>query len=405
MRVLITTRGSAGHVLPLAPFGHALRRAGHEVIVAVQRRNAHNVTRTGLPFAPVDDPRPDRWTALLERFAELGIDEANTHMIGRYFGGIDTEAALPGTRAIVEDWRPDVIVRESCEFASTLVAEHYEIPLARVALGITAMENLTEGIVTPGLDALRAELGLAPGLAAQRLRETPYLSMVPPPLEDPASPAPPSTHRFAPAPPLPAAPLPDWWRGNQDPLVYVTFGSVAAAGHLPYYPALYRAAIEALAPLPVRILLTIGDARDHEQLGPLPANVHVERWVDQDDIAPHAAAIVGHGGYGTTLGALRHGMPLVVVPLFSADQWFNAGAVARCGAGLALDAERHTRRVMALPGDDVIAGLRGAVARVIGEPSFSREAQRVATAMDELEPVDAAVDVLTAIAAAPLSAR
>jgi UDP:flavonoid glycosyltransferase YjiC (YdhE family) len=34
MRVLFTTRGSSGHVTPLAPFGHACLRAGHQVLVA-----------------------------------------------------------------------------------------------------------------------------------------------------------------------------------------------------------------------------------------------------------------------------------------------------------------------------------------------------------------------------------
>jgi UDP:flavonoid glycosyltransferase YjiC (YdhE family) len=70
-----------------------------------------------------------------------------------------------------------------------------------------------------------------------------------------------------------------------------------------------------------------------------------------------AAAVVCHGGYGSTLGALRHGVPLVVMPLFSSDQWVNAAAVARAGAG------------------------------------------RIADASDTLPPVDAAVDVLAAISA------
>ena len=38
-------------------------------------------------------------------------------MIGEFFGRLDTAAALPGLREIVEDWRPDVIVRESWEYA------------------------------------------------------------------------------------------------------------------------------------------------------------------------------------------------------------------------------------------------------------------------------------------------
>jgi UDP:flavonoid glycosyltransferase YjiC (YdhE family) len=74
--------------------------------------------------------------------------------------------------------------------------------------------------------------------------------------------------------------LPDWWPGNEDPLVYLTFGSVAAGEHLPYYPALYRLAIEALSPLPVRVLVTVGDAaRKVEELGKVPSNARVETWV------------------------------------------------------------------------------------------------------------------------------
>ena len=83
---------------------------------------------------------------------------------------------------------------------------------------------------------------------------------------------------------------------------------------------------------------------------------------------PHAAAVVGHGGHGTTLGALAHGVPQVVVPLFSIDQWANAAAVERAGAGVALDADRSSRRVLARPGPEVIDGLGPAVQRILAEP-------------------------------------
>ena len=52
--------------------------------------------------------------------------------------------------------------------------------------------------------------------------------------------------------------LPDWRLGNDDPLVYLSFGSIAGQPHLPFFPALYRAAIDALAPLRDRILVTVG---------------------------------------------------------------------------------------------------------------------------------------------------
>ncbi|MEA2222780.1 MAG: hypothetical protein QOH83_1156 [Solirubrobacteraceae bacterium] len=406
----MTTRGSAGHVLPLAPFGHACLRAGHEVLVAAQRQHQANVERAGLAFSPVADPPEHEWMPLLGQFGQLGMDAANELMVGEFFARIDTRAALPGLVAIVEDWQPDVIVRESWEFASTLVAEMCGIPLVRVGLGLAAVEETSIRLAAQALDEQRAAIGLPPDPAGDRLRDTRYFTMVPAPLEGPVAAAPPRTHRFAPdlpAGPTATAPLADWWPAghDDDPLVYLTFGSVTAARHLPYFPSVYRAAIEALAPLHARILVTIGDDRDLGELGPLPPNVHVERWVPQDVVAPHAAAIVCHGGYGSTLGALRHGVPLVVLPLFSFDQWANAAAVARAGAGLALDAERETRRVLGLPGSATLDELAPAVQRVLTDPSYRREAGRIGAATHALAPVDAAVDALVAIGARDTTPR
>jgi len=411
----MTTRGSAGHVLPLAPFGHACLRAGHEVLVAAQQQHRGNVERAGLPFAPVADPPREDWMPLLEQFAQLGVEAANDVMIREYFARLDTRAALPALLEIVETWRPDVIVRESWEFASTLVAELHEIPVVRVGLGLAAVEELSVRLAAPALDDARADAGLPADPAGDRLRDTPYFTMVPAPLDDAADMTPPQTLRFAHGAPGGDAagagagglPLTDWWPGNDDPLVYLTFGSVTAGAHMPYFPALYRAAIDALAPLRARILVTIGDSRDHGELGPLPPNVHVERWVPQDAVVAHAAAIVCHGGYGSTLGALRHGLPLVVLPLFSTDQWANAAAVARVGAGIALDAEHETRRVLGLPGAATLEALGPAVQRLLADASYRRAAQRIAAAADAAPPVDRAVGALVAIAAlhAPASPR
>ena len=47
----------------------------------------------------------------------------------------------------------------------------------------------------------------------------------------------------------------------------------------------------------------------------------------------HAAAMLGHGGFGTTMGALAAGVPQVVMPIFTFDQVVNAEHVAAVGAG------------------------------------------------------------------------
>jgi UDP:flavonoid glycosyltransferase YjiC (YdhE family) len=81
-------------------------------------------------------------------------------------------------------------------------------------------------------------------------------------------------------------------------------------------------------------------------LGPLPPNVHVEPWIAQEAVIKQAAAVVRHGGYGSVLGALSLGGPVVALPIFSNDQWRNAGRVAELGAGVALDGDRGPQRGM-----------------------------------------------------------
>ena len=52
------------------------------------------------------------------------------------------------------------------------------------------------------------------------------------------------------------------------------------------------------------------------------------------------AVVVGHGGSGTTFGALAAGVPVVIVPLF-ADQFANAERVAEAGAALVVEPDRR----------------------------------------------------------------
>jgi UDP:flavonoid glycosyltransferase YjiC (YdhE family) len=186
--------------------------------------------------------------------------------------------------------------------------------------------------------------------------------------------------------------LPEWWEHPEHPLVYLTFGSVA--GSLPFFPALYDRALAALAGLPIRVLLTLGRDADPDALGPLPANAHAETWLMQDEILPHAAVVVSHGGYGTTLGALAHGVPLVTLPLFAGDQWRTARRVAQIGAGLVL--QDGERRVFDPPGPRVLAKLPGAVEGTLTDPSFGRTAQRIGREITALPSADAAVAVLEA---------
>src|SRR3954465_6205669 len=96
MRVLLTTRGSSGHLGPLVPFARACLAVGHEVLVAAPGRPRANVERARLPFASLGDLRDDDWMPLLADYAQLDFEAANARMVGKFFGRPDTVAPLPG---------------------------------------------------------------------------------------------------------------------------------------------------------------------------------------------------------------------------------------------------------------------------------------------------------------------
>jgi UDP:flavonoid glycosyltransferase YjiC (YdhE family) len=65
----------------------------------------------------------------------------------------------------------------------------------------------------------------------------------------------------------------------------------------------------------------------------LPETIYRLDSIPHSWLFPHMAALVHHGGAGTTAAGLRAGIPAVITP-FAADQPFWAGRVARLGVGI-----------------------------------------------------------------------
>ncbi|GAC1440334.1 MAG: glycosyltransferase [Mycobacteriales bacterium] len=94
--------------------------------------------------------------------------------------------------------------------------------------------------------------------------------------------------------------------------------------------------VDALGTLPAEIVVTTGPSIDPSSLT-VPDNTSVHRYVDHAELMPTCSAVVGHGGHATTMRALAHGLPVLVIPAHPMlDQKMVGESLARAGAGLAL---------------------------------------------------------------------
>jgi UDP:flavonoid glycosyltransferase YjiC (YdhE family) len=392
MRVLCSTTAGAGHFGPLVPFARACQAAGDDVRVAAPASFAAEVTGAGFEHLAFADVPADAMAAVFARLPALDFDEANRVVVAEVFGRLDAQAALAGVTAAIERFRPDVVLREPCELASLVAAARADVPHAEVAIGVDAMFTS----VLADLEAPLAELGALAGLDARRAIDlvgaAPQLTFVPATLDaagDALLPHPAATRRqwrFRERAAEVEPRLPAPWGDPHDPLVYVTFGSVTA--HLAHLAPVYAATLDAVRGAPFRVLLTTGSVIDPAGLGPLPGNVHVEPWWPQADIMPAVGAVVGHGGFGTTMLALAAGVPQIVVPLFAADQRVNARCIAALGAGIHL-----------ADGPGSVGDLAPELERVMTDPAYRVAAGSIAAEIAALPDVGLAVPVVHELAA------
>ncbi|MFC4533047.1 glycosyltransferase [Sphaerisporangium dianthi] len=281
MRVLFASLASVGHTYPLIPLAIAAREAGHEVHFASGEEVHAPLAANGLrPFRPAD--------SFYEVYAE------------------DLEPELARLK-------PDLVVHEWGLPGAAIAASRAGIPGIWHGFG----RMIPEGI---GLE-LPTRNAEAPG--------RPHIDICPPSLQDKDFLA--TEDRIALRPvPYSAPSAPPAWDGGRGsgPLVYLTLGTAFGTAQL------LSAAIEGLATLGARVVVAAGRVRP-EELGDVPDNVIVRKWVAQAELLPHVDVVVHHGGSGTTLGALTVGAPQLLLPQ-GADQFANADAVGAAGAGLRL---------------------------------------------------------------------
>jgi UDP:flavonoid glycosyltransferase YjiC (YdhE family) len=372
MRILITSTPGLGHFNPLLPLMRAALAEGDDVLVGIAESGAAHPHQHGFATTPLDDVDPLQAQVFWDGLA--GQAEPNSYVISQFFGRLRTRAALASTVGAIEKFRPDLVVSELTEFAGQIAAEMTGVPHVTVGVAALSASDWSHAPLVAEIDEIRVDAGLDPVAEVPWRYGTRFVTALPRMLftapdeelptgsllvrhEDPEGHAADASQPVGPGIRQPA-------RKGMRPRLYASLGSVA--GRMPFTVPAYRNVLAGLAGCDADVLFTVGEL-DRSELGPIPANVHIESYVPQR-VAMACDAVLTHGGAGTTVATLSRGLPMVVVPLFG-DQPHNAARVQSAGAGVSVD---WTEAPAALP---------SAVRSVIHDPSYAEVSRSIAAEM------------------------
>jgi len=130
------------------------------------------------------------------------------------------------------------------------------------------------------------------------------------------------------------------FKANSDkPLLYISYGSLGSGD-----TDLMKRVISAVADMPVRALVNVGDYMD--AYDGAPDNVHLESWYPQPSVIPQVDGVIHHGGNNSFTECLYFGKPAIIMP-YVWDGHDNATRVQETGHGFKLDRYNWTAEELA----------------------------------------------------------
>jgi sterol 3beta-glucosyltransferase len=364
MQILAIALGSQGDVQPYVALAKGLQADGHSVRLMTHTNYERLVTSHGIEFYPVkgnvqEIVESPEMRALLEKGNFLAINK-HTSKLARSVAIDWMQAGL----AACQDMDLIVVGVGGLNIAVSL-AEKLQIPLLPAFLfpftptrsfpGILFPQSLTKlGGTFNWLSHLLLRqimwqgFRTADGLARKQVLNLPARSFWGP-YQSPAMHRYPTIYGFSPSViPQPAdwhktEIVGDWFLDASDwsppadlvgflqsgaPPVYIGFGSMGS--RKPEETA--DLVLQAIARTGQRAILQAGWGGLSK--ADVPANILMVNSVPHTWLFPRMAAVVHHGGAGTTAAGLRAGVPSIVIPFFG-DQPFWGQRVADLGVGTA----------------------------------------------------------------------
>lgn len=316
--MLFTFIGGSGHLRPLFPFARAAQAAGHTVAIAGAGNRYEEIVAAGFTAFRTSEPRPTPTATATEAEAEAeeplpAPDPLRDERVMREgFAGRGARRHAAAIRELALTWKPDVIVRDEVDFGAAIAAQTLGIACATVMV-LLAGGFVRPDVVADPLDELRAEYGLPPDPDLSSLRGELLIMPAPPTLRDPKFPLPEDTFYCRPDHTAPAA---ESTPSRTRPGIYCTFGTIDT------YRELFDKILTAVRDLPVDLVMTVGPRLNPASFGPQPAHVRIASFLPQNQVLPNSDLVIAHGGSGTLIGSLAHGLPSLLLPL-GADQPHN----------------------------------------------------------------------------------
>lgn len=407
-RIVLATTGTLGDILPFVAIALALRERGFEPVIAAMEDYRFAAEAEGLAFHPV---RPGNLEMEATGLNEAAVAKAVT---GDLRAGFDI--MLPHLALTLADLVPviagaDLVIGGSLSAVARIVAEAAGVPMVTIVLQpmgfLSAMEPPAMREVPflpqlrrhfgPGIVRMLYALGSMQGRASlrpvRRLRtelglpsvrdelvDGPYRSeclfaMYPPAFAPLACDAP----RHARSAGFPYYDGPDHAAATIDPAIRAfldagspplifTLGSFVIHAPGNFYEVSARVARK----LGRRALLLVGRHAVDKFAGLAGDDVMVAGFAPHSLVFPRAAAVVHHGGIGTTAQALRAGVPQLVCPLFG-DQFDNARHLRDLGIARVIRLRRYTETRATIALSSLLACDRAAQRAPVLAPAMTQQ--------------------------------
>jgi UDP:flavonoid glycosyltransferase YjiC (YdhE family) len=413
-RILLTTFGSLGDLHPYIALALELNRRGHEAVIGTSATYAEKIRALGIEFRAIRPDKPEN-VAVPEFMKQImDLRKGPERVIREYMMPVlresyaDTLAAAAGA---------DLLVSHPLAFTTPLVAEVLKLPWASAVLAPMSFFSVHDPPVLPSAEylnllrplgalvyrflfgmarlsvrrwsrpvcGLRRELGLAPGPDPLfEGQHSPHLVLVL--FSEQLARRQPDWPRNAIITGFPtydhdgdaglSPAIEQFLQAGPAPIVF-TLGSSAVMTP----GAFFDASVAAARSLGRRAILLIGK-ESGTVLSNAPEGIAAFDYAPFSALFPRAAAIVHHGGIGTTAQAMLSGRPMLVTP-FAFDQPDNADRVVRLGIARTLPIRKY-------------AASRAAreLATLLDDPAFEHRAQEVASRMRSEDGAARACDAL-----------